>query len=112
MALLEGLLEREGQRTMTTSAEVAVAEGRTYTMRELSQATAKVIDEINSSERPALVTKHGRFVALITPMANASIESVVFRRNGAEIAALIREADSDDESYSPDDVRAEIKIDL
>jgi len=80
-------------------------------MRELSQATAKVIDEINRCGRPSLITRHGRFVALITPLADASIESVVFRKNAGEIAAMIREANDDEDAYSLEDVKREIEDD-
>ena len=44
-------------------------EPRIYTMRELNQHTAKVMGEIEKSGVPAFVTKHGRFVAMITPLA-------------------------------------------
>ncbi len=46
-------------------------------MRELNQHTAKIIDDINENGCPALVTRHGRFIALITPLTGHSIESVV-----------------------------------
>jgi antitoxin (DNA-binding transcriptional repressor) of toxin-antitoxin stability system len=48
-----------------------------YTMRELNQRTADVIREINEAGKPALITRHGQFVALITPLANESVESAV-----------------------------------
>jgi prevent-host-death family protein len=46
-------------------------------MRDLNQHTSTVIDEINDHGCPTLVTKHGRFIALITPLAGRSIESIV-----------------------------------
>jgi len=50
------------------------------TMRELNQRTASIVAEINANGRPAIVTKHGRFVAVILPLENVEIESVVLRQ--------------------------------
>jgi antitoxin (DNA-binding transcriptional repressor) of toxin-antitoxin stability system len=62
-------------------------EFKTYTMRELNQHTAQVIDEINSSQQPGVITKHGHFVALITPLRDHNIEEVVLSQGelGTEI---------------------------
>ena len=46
-------------------------------MRELTQHTARVMDDINSFGQFGVITKHGRFVALITPLANAQVERLV-----------------------------------
>jgi antitoxin (DNA-binding transcriptional repressor) of toxin-antitoxin stability system len=56
-------------------AELAIGSSHTYTMRDLNHRTADVIREINESGRPAAITRHGRFVALITPLANANVEA-------------------------------------
>jgi prevent-host-death family protein len=50
---------------------------RIYTMRQLSQRTAEILEEINNDERPAMITKNGRFVAMILPVIGADIESTV-----------------------------------
>lgn len=60
---------------MATRTELANV--KTYTMRELNQNTAHVLEEINDSRKPALITKHGRFIALITPMRDVEIEQLV-----------------------------------
>ncbi len=44
-------------------------------MRELNQHTADVIREINESGKPALITRHGRFVAAIYPLASQDVEA-------------------------------------
>jgi prevent-host-death family protein len=62
---------------LMTSAGVELGEAKIYTMRELNQNTAQVIEEVNCSGKPAAVTKHGRFVALITPLLGTQIESLV-----------------------------------
>lgn len=45
-----------------------------YKMRELSQYTARVIQEISDSGEPALITLRGRFVAVIKPLADGELE--------------------------------------
>jgi antitoxin (DNA-binding transcriptional repressor) of toxin-antitoxin stability system len=48
---------------------------RTYTMRQLNQHTADVIREINEAGKAAAITRHGRFVAIIFPVADTNIEA-------------------------------------
>ncbi|WP_431842070.1 hypothetical protein [Calidifontibacter indicus] len=58
-----------------TQIESQISSTAIYTMRELNHETPRVIREINESGRPAAITRRGRFVALITPLANAGVES-------------------------------------
>ncbi|MGB2922302.1 MAG: hypothetical protein WBB57_26165 [Mycobacterium sp.] len=51
-----------------------------YTMRQLNQDTAGTIEEINRSGKPGIITRHGRFVAVIYPLANKPIESRAIAR--------------------------------
>ncbi|QFY12914.1 hypothetical protein GBF35_45845 [Nonomuraea phyllanthi] len=53
---------------------------RIYKMRDLNQRTAEVIQEINDSGKPAIVTRHGRFVALISPLLNKGLEGELIAR--------------------------------
>jgi prevent-host-death family protein len=73
---------------------------RTFTVSELNQHTADVLREINESRRPALVTRHGRFVAMITPLEGVPVESILLslagatrrasgRRTGSEMAEVM-----------------------
>ena len=48
-----------------------------YTMRELNQRTGQVMGEILEHQRPAYITKHGRFIAKIVPLEPAKVESAV-----------------------------------
>ena len=57
-----------------TQERVAFKDPHLVTMRELNQNTAAVIDAVNESGQPAVVTKHGRFVALLTPLAGQNLE--------------------------------------
>ncbi|NIK56831.1 type II toxin-antitoxin system Phd/YefM family antitoxin [Kribbella shirazensis] len=64
--------------------QVRHGEVRVYRMRDLNQHTAGVLKDINDSGRPAFITRHGRFVAMITPLEGQNIE-------GRLIAALLDE---------------------
>ena len=57
-----------------------------YTMRELNQQTARVIEEIEKAGRPAIITRHGRFVAIIRPLAAGQVESRVLPEMARQIA--------------------------
>ena len=57
-----------------------------YTMRDLNQQTARIMAEIEKSGKPAYITKHGRFVAIITPLAHGQAESRVLAEMQREIA--------------------------
>jgi prevent-host-death family protein len=57
-------------------------------MRELNQNTAHVIREINESGEPALITRQGRPVALITPLANVRVEAAVLTAARESVSVL------------------------
>ncbi|SPM40547.1 hypothetical protein AU192_16405 [Mycobacterium numidiamassiliense] len=61
---------------MAVEDEVGIAQVHLYTMRELNQDTAGTIQRINETNTPGIITRHGRFVAVIHPLANTPIESV------------------------------------
>jgi antitoxin (DNA-binding transcriptional repressor) of toxin-antitoxin stability system len=56
-----------------------------YTMRDLNQQTARIMSEIEMTGKPAFITRHGRFVAMITPLAPGRIESQVLPEIAREI---------------------------
>lgn len=88
----------EAERGADTAAPVrepsprpwAVDEAQVYTMRELNQRTAEVIREIGEHKAPAFITKHGRFVAMITPLQPGQVESRVL----AEMARQLNKGSS------------------
>lgn len=63
----------------------AGGEAQVYTMRDLNQRTAEVMKEIEEHKAPAFITKHGRFVAMITPLEPGHIESRVLADMAREI---------------------------
>jgi hypothetical protein len=48
-----------------------------FTMRELQDDTANIITVINVQDKPAVITRMGRFVAIIYPLAYKNVESNV-----------------------------------
>ena len=56
-----------------------------YTVRDLNQRTASIISEIEMAGKPAFITRHGRFVAMITPLAPGQVESYVLAEMAREI---------------------------
>ena len=56
-----------------------------YTMRDLNQEPARIISEIETAGKPAFITRHGRFVAMITPLALGQVESQVLAEMAREI---------------------------
>jgi antitoxin (DNA-binding transcriptional repressor) of toxin-antitoxin stability system len=61
-------------------------EALVFTMRDLNQQTARVIQEIEKAGRPAVITKHGRFIATITPLAPGQVESRILPEIARQIA--------------------------
>ena len=57
-----------------------------YTMRDLNQQTAHVMAAIEKSGKPAFITRHGRFVAIITPLVPGKVESRVLAEMARELA--------------------------
>jgi antitoxin (DNA-binding transcriptional repressor) of toxin-antitoxin stability system len=55
-----------------------------YTMRELNQDTARVMNEIREAGKPAYITSYGRFIAVITPLEPGQVEQQA-------LAAITRE---------------------
>ena len=49
------------------------AAAHVYKMRDLSLRTSEVMREIAESGHPALITLRGRFVAMITPLADSDL---------------------------------------
>jgi prevent-host-death family protein len=64
---------------------VGAAEAPVYSMRDLNQQTARVMSEIETGGRPALITRHGRFVAVITPLEPGQVESRILAAMAQEI---------------------------
>jgi len=90
--------------------DLDVRNTKTYTMRELTQHTAQVMEEINRSQRSAVITKHGRIVALVLPLEDAEIQRLVISAPSPlvqELESRAAEAEaSGGRTYSSDEVAA------
>ena len=60
-------------------------EALVYTMRDLNQQTARIMGEIEKTGKPAFITRHGRFVAIITPVTPGQVESRVLAEMAREM---------------------------
>jgi len=56
----------------------------TVSLTEFSKHTAQIMSEVENAGTPVLVTRHGRFVAAITPVAG-HVESRVLTEMAREI---------------------------
>ncbi|HEY6424088.1 MAG TPA: hypothetical protein VIY28_12740 [Pseudonocardiaceae bacterium] len=96
---------------MAAPTMIRLASGQTveaaqvYSVTQLNQHCGEVMKEITRLGRPAVVTRHGKFVALITPLGDADVESVVLAQGplAREFDDYEREASVAD-SLSPDEV--------
>ena len=57
-----------------------------YTMRDLSQQAASIFSKIERTGKPAFVTSHGRFVAVIRPLSPGQAESQILAAVAREVA--------------------------
>ena len=82
--LHEGLVDAmspESERYPAPSTDDALV----YTMRDLNQQASRIMAEIENSGQPAFITRHGRFVAVITPLVPGQVESQVLAEMAREI---------------------------
>lgn len=72
----------------------------TVTIRELSRNPSAVVDEVSTSGRPALVTRHGRAVAALIPVDQDALEDLVlatgprYLQDMADATAALRAGDT------------------
>jgi prevent-host-death family protein len=95
--------------TVVTPAGERIDAPRVYTMTELNQQTARVLEEVNESGRPAVITRHGRFLAMLTPLAAGQVEAAALTQGPlAEEFRGRRQAALGEPSLSADDVEAQV----
>lgn len=58
----------------------------TVSIRELSRNASGVVDEVASSGRPAVVTRHGAPVAAVVPIDPGELEDLVLAKAPAYLA--------------------------
>ncbi len=57
-----------------------------YTMRDLSQDPSRIIGAITEARKPAFITSHSRFVAVITALDQGEVESRVLAEMARELS--------------------------
>lgn len=88
-----------------------LASAHFYTMRELNEQTADVIRDVNERGEPAVITRQGRVVAVISPVGDG-VESALIR------AALQEDPGSSptlglgpgSDAYTPDEVAERLDL--
>jgi prevent-host-death family protein len=96
---------------MSTSERLALGQARVVTMRELSQQTAQVMADVNDEGRPAVVTRHGRFVGIILPLRGEKVESFLLA-NLDEFLGIQDFDDQETEAVAESGVRAAFEADV
>jgi prevent-host-death family protein len=77
--------------TCTYKGEVSVG---SVSIRDLSRNTSKVVDDVSTSGRPAIVTKYGRAVAAVVPIDEIELEDFILA-SASQYVRSIREAEED-----------------
>ncbi|GAA2468557.1 type II toxin-antitoxin system Phd/YefM family antitoxin [Winogradskya humida] len=90
--------------------QLGQAQLKSYTMAELNQQTSRVLDEINAAGESALITKHGRLVALVQPLASMKIESMVLSQDTELTRSLLGANDEEAGMMSSEDVALRLGI--
>jgi prevent-host-death family protein len=83
---------------------------QTYGIRELQRRSSEIVYELERSRRPALVTRHGKPVAVLSPIDEDALEDFILA-NAPEYVASMAEAEADarnGRTRSLDDVAAEL----
>lgn len=79
------------------------------TMRELQRDTYDVIKLMNEEDLPVIVTKHGRFVAIMRPLANIPNLDQILISRAVEELGLGEPVDIDD-VYSVEEAMKQIDL--
>jgi antitoxin (DNA-binding transcriptional repressor) of toxin-antitoxin stability system len=80
--------------------KISLDNARVVTARELANHSGRILKELNDAGQNALITKHGRYIALIQPLADAQVETISLHS-----LALAGLDDDDTESVDPAAVR-------
>ena len=69
IALQEAGMAVTSAKTKPPMVRASSRDALVYTARELNQQTACIMSQIEKTGKPVLITRHGRFIALIQPLA-------------------------------------------
>jgi prevent-host-death family protein len=83
---IESPMKQQLSDEQLTGEQVSEGDALVYTMRDLNQQTARIMSEVEKTGKPAFITKHGRFVAVIRPLSSKEFESRLLAEMAREIA--------------------------
>jgi prevent-host-death family protein len=61
-----------------------------YTLRDLNRRAGRIMDKVEETGKPAFITRDGRFIAIITPLAPGQVESRVLAELSREVSKRSR----------------------
>jgi hypothetical protein len=64
-------------RTQPPMVRASSRDALVYTVRDLDQKSARIMSQVEETREPAFITRDGRFVAIIKPLAPGQVESRV-----------------------------------
>ena len=105
---MSSALHHQAHLSLVTPSGERIDAPRVYTMTELNQQTARVLEEVNASGRPAVVTRHGRFVALLSPLAAGQVEAAALARGPLAEEMHRRAADDAGPALSTDELESRV----
>jgi antitoxin (DNA-binding transcriptional repressor) of toxin-antitoxin stability system len=103
---MSSALSSHAHVTVVTPSGETVEAPCVYTMTELNQQTARVLEEINASGRPAVITRHGRFVAMVSPLAAGQVETAALSRGPLAAELRRRQAADAGSALSADELES------
>lgn len=81
-------------------------------IRELARQVSRLVGDVESSREPAVITRHGRAVAMIVPVDAGALEDFVLA-NAPEFVESMRDADRElaaGRTRPLSDLRAELDL--
>jgi hypothetical protein len=62
-----------------------------YTVLDLEQQSTRIMSQVEETREPAFITRDGRFIAVITPLAPGQVESRVLVEMAREIGKRVHD---------------------
>lgn len=79
-------------RTRSPVSRASSRDALVYTVRDLDQDSARIMSQVEETGQPAFITRNGRFIAIIKPLAPGQIESRVLAEISRQVGKRGRAA--------------------
>jgi antitoxin (DNA-binding transcriptional repressor) of toxin-antitoxin stability system len=73
-------------RTESPMVRAGSGDALVYTVQDLNQQAARIMSQVEKAREPAFITRNGRFIAIIRPLAPGQIESRVLAEISREVS--------------------------